>query len=158
MTRVTNIGQHDRMVSLIMQTQERAFDAELQIASGRKAQSYQGLARDAVRLVEMETTPEQRQAGLMFRTEMAPDHGMLFDFGREDDLAFWMKNTPLSLDIIFIRADGSIANIQRKTTPFSTKSLPSDGPARAALELNAGTARALGIKPGDKVRHRIFGN
>lgn len=109
-------------------------------------------------VVEMAITPEQRQAGLMFRTEMAADHGMLFDFGREDDLAFWMKNTPLSLDIIFIRANGVITNIQRKTTPFSTKTLPSDGPARAALELNAGTARALGIKAGDRVRHRIFGD
>ncbi|MEQ9640854.1 MAG: DUF192 domain-containing protein [Alphaproteobacteria bacterium] len=108
--------------------------------------------------VEMAITPEQRKAGLMFRTEMAADHGMLFDFGAEDELAFWMKNTPLSLDIIFIRGDGTIVNIHRKTTPYSTESLPSDGPARAALELNAGTARALGIKPGDVVRHRIFAN
>lgn len=109
-------------------------------------------------LVEMATTPTQRETGLMFRAEMPADHGMLFDFGREEQLAFWMKNTPLSLDIIFIRGDGRILNIRHKTKPFSTDTLPSDAAARAALELNAGTTTALGIKPGDLVRQRIFGN
>jgi uncharacterized membrane protein (UPF0127 family) len=108
--------------------------------------------------VELATTEPQRQMGLMFRQEMASDHGMLFDFGREQKLSFWMKNTPLSLDIIYVRADGTILDIHRRTKPFSTAAIPSSAPARAALELNAGTTKALGIAPGDKVHHRFFGN
>ncbi|MEP3665528.1 MAG: DUF192 domain-containing protein, partial [Roseibium sp.] len=81
--------------------------------------------------------------------EMGPDTGMLFVFQSEDQRYFWMKNTPLPLDIIFIGADGAIVSIAAGTTPFSTDTIPSGKPARFVLELNAGRAAELGIKAGD---------
>jgi len=101
--------------------------------------------------VEIAATGEARSRGLMFRREMADDHGMLFIFEAEGDRYFWMKNTPLSLDIIFIRSDGTIAHIAKGTTPFSEKTIPSQGPAQFVLEVVAGTADALNIKAGDTV-------
>ena len=86
----------------------------------------------------------------MFRTELGPDEAMIFP--RQGDVAsFWMKNTPLSLDIIFIDAVGRIIHIAEGTTPFSEKTISSQGPAQYVLELLAGTSRRLGIKPGDQV-------
>ncbi len=104
--------------------------------------------------IEIADDPVERARGLMFREEMARDHGMLFDFGREDDQAFWMKNTPLSLDMIFIGADGTVVSIAPDTTPFSTESVPSEGPARFVLEVNAGVAADIGLAPGDRLLHR----
>lgn len=103
------------------------------------------------------TTPE-RTKGLMFRHKMAGDRGMLFDYGRPHKIAMWMKNTYLSLDMVFIRADGTIANIVAHNKPRSLRSVPSDGPVAASLELMAGTTERLGIKAGDVVRHAILGN
>lgn len=106
--------------------------------------------------VEMAVTDEERAKGLMFRKELPPGRGMLFDFQREQELGFWMKNTYVSLDMIFIRGDGRILRIAEDTTPLSEKLVPSGGPARAVLEVVAGTARKLGIAPGDRVAHPIF--
>jgi uncharacterized membrane protein (UPF0127 family) len=106
--------------------------------------------------VEMARTPEEQAKGLMFRKSVPEGHGMLFDFKVDRDLTFWMKNTYVSLDIIFIRGDGSILRIAANTTPLSEKMIPSGGPARAVLEVVAGTARKLGIAPGDRVAHPIF--
>jgi len=103
--------------------------------------------------VEIADDPIERARGLMFREEMARDHGMLFDFGGEGHRDFWMKNTPLSLDIIFIRGDGTVDSIAAATTPFSTASIPSDGPARFVLEVNAGVAEEIGLAPGDRLLH-----
>jgi len=107
--------------------------------------------------VQLADEPHEHQRGLMFRKSMPTDHGMLFDFGRADRRSFWMKNTYLPLDIIFVRANGRIANIERGE-PHSTASVRSRGRVRAVLEFNAGTAQQLGIGPGDLVRHEIFGN
>lgn len=104
--------------------------------------------------IEIADDPVERARGLMFREEMARDHGMLFDFAREDDQAFWMKNTPLSLDMIFIAADGNVVSIAPDTAPFSTDSVPSEGPARFVLEVNAGVAADIGLAPGDRLLHR----
>lgn len=104
--------------------------------------------------VEIADDPIERARGLMFREEMARDHGMLFDFGREGHRDFWMMNTPLSLDIIYIRGDGTVDSIAAGTTPFSTDSIPSDGPAQFVLEVNAGVAAEIGLKPGDRLLHR----
>lgn len=106
--------------------------------------------------VELADTPEARAKGLMFRRSMPPDHGMLFDFEVEQPVAFWMKNTPLPLDMLFIDARGVIARIEADATPYSETPIPSGRPVRAVLELNAGTAARLGIAPGARVRHPIF--
>ncbi len=106
--------------------------------------------------VELAVTPEQRARGLMFRQNLAADAGMLFDFGAPGKVAMWMKNTLISLDMIFIRSDGIIANISSDTVPMSLSPVPSNGPVRGVLELRAGTAARLGIRPGDRVRHSIF--
>ncbi|MFQ5535554.1 MAG: DUF192 domain-containing protein [Sphingomonadales bacterium] len=106
--------------------------------------------------VETAATPEQKRIGLMYRREMADDHGMLFEFKPPQLIGMWMKNTFISLDILFISADGRIVNIARDTTPHSLTVLRSAGPAKAALELGAGTAERLGIQPGDMVRHPLF--
>lgn len=108
--------------------------------------------------VELANTHEQRAAGLMHRTEMAPAHGMLFDFGTPRVVAMWMKNTLIPLDMLFIQSDGRIANIAADTVPHSLDSLRSRGRVVAVLELNAGTAAARNIRQGDLVRHDIFGN
>ncbi len=106
--------------------------------------------------VEVADNDEERARGLMFRKELPEGRGMLFDFHREQDVAFWMKDTPLSLDIIFIRGDGPIRRIAANTVPFSLDSIPSGGPVRAVLEVIAGTAKKLGIQPGDKVAAPIL--
>jgi uncharacterized membrane protein (UPF0127 family) len=108
--------------------------------------------------VEVARTERQRAVGLMWRTEMAPDRGMLFDFAGERQAVMWMKNTPLSLDMLFIAADGRIATIAAHTKPYSTERIPSGVPVVAVLELLAGSAGRLGIAPGDQVRHSMFGN
>jgi uncharacterized membrane protein (UPF0127 family) len=106
--------------------------------------------------VEMAVTPEEQARGLMFRRELPEGQGMLFDFQREQPATFWMKNTYVSLDMIFIRADGRILRIAENTVPLSEALVRSGGPVRAVLEVVAGTARKLGIAPGDRVAHPIF--
>jgi uncharacterized membrane protein (UPF0127 family) len=106
--------------------------------------------------VEMAVTPEDQAQGLMFRRELPEGQGMLFDFQREQPATFWMKNTYVSLDMIFIRADGRILRIAENTVPLSEALVPSGGPVRAVLEVVAGTAKKLGIAPGDRVAHPIF--
>jgi uncharacterized membrane protein (UPF0127 family) len=107
--------------------------------------------------VEMATTDEEKQTGLMYRKELADGKGMLFDFKPEQEVSMWMKNTYVSLDMIFIRADGRILRIAENTEPLSTKIISSQGPARAVLEVVAGTAQKYGIRPGDRVGHPLFG-
>lgn len=108
--------------------------------------------------VEIAANDASRAHGLMERRELAPDAGMLFDYHRAQDVAFWMKNTPLPLDMIFIRADGTIASIVAFATPYSETPIPSVEPVRAVLEINGGRAAELGIKPNDKVLAAIFAN
>ncbi|MEO3433152.1 DUF192 domain-containing protein [Inquilinus sp. CAU 1745] len=108
--------------------------------------------------VELALTPAQQAQGLMHREEMAADSGMLFVFPRARPASFWMKNTILPLDIIFIGPDGAILNIAKRTTPMSTESVPSDGEAKAVLELNAGVTDLLNIRPGDRVVHELLEN
>ena len=106
--------------------------------------------------VEMAVTPEEQEQGLMYRRELADGKGMLFDMGEERPAVFWMKNTYVSLDMIFIRADGSIASIAANTKPLSEARIYSGAPVRGVLEVVAGTAKRYGIVPGDKVGHRLF--
>jgi uncharacterized membrane protein (UPF0127 family) len=108
--------------------------------------------------VEVVDTNETRASGLMFREELAPNAGMLFDFKREQPVSFWMKNTLIPLDVFFIKADGRIVNIAKRAVPHSERSIASDEPVLGVLETNAGVADRLGIKRGDIVRHPVFGN
>lgn len=108
--------------------------------------------------VEIAADDASRERGLMYRKTMEPDHGMLFDFKRTESVAFWMKNTVLPLDMIFILPDGVISSVAADTTPYSMDAIPSAEPVRAVLELNAGRAAALGIAPGDTVHAAAFGN
>ena len=107
--------------------------------------------------VELATTEAERTRGLMFRKELPEGQGMLFDFEREEPVSFWMHNTYISLDMIFIRGDGRILSIAENTEPLSDRLVPSGGPVRAVLEVIAGTAGKLGIAPGDRVAGAIFG-
>jgi uncharacterized membrane protein (UPF0127 family) len=106
--------------------------------------------------VEIATTEEEKQKGLMYRRELAEGKGMLFDFSPEQQISMWMKNTYISLDMIFIRADGRILRIAENTEPESTKIISSGGLARGVLEVAAGTAQKYGIAPGDRVSHPLF--
>lgn len=101
--------------------------------------------------VEIAGTPEEQAYGLMNRSELAPDRGMIFPFDPPRDASFWMKNTLIPLDMIFIRADGSIANIAENTVPMSLEPVYSEGPVKAVLEIAGGRSAELGIKAGDKV-------
>jgi uncharacterized membrane protein (UPF0127 family) len=101
--------------------------------------------------VEIARTQQEQATGLMNRSELAPDRGMIFPFDPPRDASFWMKNTLIPLDMIFVRTDGSIANIAANTVPLSLEPVLSEGPVGAVLELAGGRAAELGIKPGDKV-------
>jgi uncharacterized membrane protein (UPF0127 family) len=115
---------------------------DLVIQSGNTEHSFEA---------EVAATDRQRSMGLMFRKEMPEQRGMLFLFEGEGDRYFWMKNTPLPLDIIFIDAKGTIVSIAANTTPFSEDVIPSIGPAKFVFEINAGLAKKLGISAGDGV-------
>lgn len=106
--------------------------------------------------VEFVGNDADRAKGLMFRRELPEGQGMLFDFDRDQDIAMWMKNTYISLDMIFITGDGRIRRIAENTEPLSLATIPSGGPVRGVLEVIAGTAKKFGIKPGDRVAHPIF--
>jgi uncharacterized membrane protein (UPF0127 family) len=107
--------------------------------------------------VEVVDNDADRSRGLMYRKELPEGRGMLFDFHREEPVSFWMKNTYIPLDMIFIRADGRILRISENTTPLSEALVPSGGPVLAVLEVIGGTAGKLGLAPGDRVAHPIFG-
>jgi uncharacterized protein len=107
--------------------------------------------------IELATNDAERSKGLMFRKELPEGRGMLFDFNHDQPVSFWMHNTYISLDMIFIRADGRIARVAENTEPMSDRLIPSGDPVRAVLEVIAGTARKLGIAAGDRVTGSIFG-
>lgn len=102
-------------------------------------------------MVELAKTTAEQARGLMFRTELAGDRGMIFPFTETRMASFWMKNTVIPLDIIFVRSDGTIESIAANTTPYSLDPVPSGEPVSAVLELAGGRAAELGITPGDKV-------
>ncbi len=103
--------------------------------------------------VEIAADDASREKGLMFRKTMAKDHGMLFEFQEAQVQTFWMHNTYIPLDIIYIGSDGRIISIAADAAPFDDTPLPSNGPAKAVLEIDGGLSAKLGIKPGDLVRH-----
>ena len=126
-----------------------ADDSRLVVHSGETAHQF---------TVEVVDNEQDRAQGLMFRTELAPDAGMLFDFNEARPVSFWMRNTFIPLDMIFIRTDGTIANIHVNARPQDPTSIPSDGPVEFVLEIPGGRSVELGIAAGDTVEHaRITG-
>ena len=103
--------------------------------------------------VEVVDTPETRAQGLMYRQELADDAGMLFDFQEERPVSFWMRNTFIPLDMLFIKADGTNLNIHVNARPHDTTSIPSEGPVQFVLEIPGGRSDELGIAAGDTVEH-----
>jgi uncharacterized protein len=108
--------------------------------------------------VEIADTPGLRERGLMFRHRLAEDRGMLFLYEDVQPVAMWMKNTYIPLDMVFVRADGSIAEVVEGTVPHSLDTIQSREPVLAVLEVAAGGARRLGLRPGAVIRHSFFGN
>lgn len=103
--------------------------------------------------VEVVDTPEGRAKGLMYRQELADDAGMLFDFKEQRPVSFWMRNTFIPLDMLFIEADGTVLNIHENARPHDTTSIPSAGPVQFVLEIPGGRSVDLGIEAGDQVSH-----
>jgi uncharacterized membrane protein (UPF0127 family) len=102
-------------------------------------------------MVEVARTEQERATGLMFRRSLPEDQGMIFLYPQDGPISMWMKNTYISLDMFFVRADGVIHRIEEHTEPFSERTISSEGTVRAVIEMIAGSADRLGIKPGDKV-------
>tara|TARA_A100001011_G_scaffold275139_1_gene284715 strand:+ start:10406 stop:10894 length:489 start_codon:yes stop_codon:yes gene_type:complete len=106
--------------------------------------------------IELALTPLQQAQGLMYRTFLPENSGMLFDYGSSKLIRMWMKNTFISLDMVFINQKGQIIKIVERTIPKSESIISSNFPARAVLELNGGTIEKLKIKVGDLVKHKMF--
>ena len=108
--------------------------------------------------VEVMRTDSERERGLMYRKTMARDRGMLFEYQSEQPVTFWMHNTYLPLDLIFIGKDGRVVNVARDAKPMDDSLIPSAGPALGVLELDAGMAKTIDLKAGDIVHHKMFGD
>ena len=106
--------------------------------------------------VEVADTREEQARGLMFRNVIEPTQGMLFEFGGEEIRSIWMKNTSVFLDVLFVRSDGRILKIEHSARPYSLRSITSEAPVAAVLEIAGGRANELDIKPGDRVQHEYF--
>lgn len=124
-------------------------ESPLSIASGAVTHRF---------TVELADDDGERGIGLMHRDAMPSDHGMLFDFETPRRVAFWMRNTFIPLDMIFVKSDGEIVSIRENIQPHSEDTVGPDRPVRAVLELNAGTAKKLGLKVGDRIYHAVFKN
>lgn len=103
--------------------------------------------------IEVVDTPETRQKGLMFRQSLAPDAGMLFDFQREQMTSFWMQNTLIPLDMIFISPDGEVKTVHVNARPLDTTGISSQVPVQFVLEIPGGRSVEIGLKPGDRIVH-----
>ena len=103
--------------------------------------------------IEIADTPQEHSRGLMYRQSLAPDAGMLFDYGTERNVSFWMQNTYIPLDMVFIAADGTVKHIHDNAKPMDPTSIPSKFPVRFVLEIPGGRAAEIGLKAGDKVDH-----
>lgn len=141
------------MLGVMLATATLSADAKMR----RETLALVTGAAEHVIQVEVTSTPEEKAMGLMFRTSLADDAGMLFPYTPPQEATMWMRNTYISLDMVFIRADGIIHRIAANTEPFSERVIASRGTVAAVLELKAGSAARLGLKPGDRVRHPLFG-
>lgn len=145
------LARHTAFAALIVVAGCPAAETSAQSPGPRQELTIETGAGPRVFHVELADDPRETQLGLMFRRSMADSEGMLFDFGDEERRSFWMRNTYIPLDMLFIRADGTIESIAERTTPLSDKSVPSKGAVRYVLEINGGLSDELGIEPGDTV-------
>jgi uncharacterized protein len=106
--------------------------------------------------VEIADTPAEKAQGLMFRTRLDDKSGMLFFYESPQEITMWMRNTYIPLDMVFIRANGTVHRIEAQTVPLSEDIVASRGDVTACLELAGGAAERLGLKPGDRIEHRFF--
>ncbi len=106
--------------------------------------------------IEVAETIEEKSLGLMFRAELPPGRGMLFPYPAPHEVTMWMKNTYIPLDMVFIRADGTVHRVEERAEPQSERIISSNGLVTAVLEIAGGEGRRFGVKPGDKVRHPHF--
>jgi uncharacterized membrane protein (UPF0127 family) len=132
--------------------------ASLPAARGAEQQTLEIASKSGVHTfaVEIAVTDEERARGLMYRRSLPESYGMLFDFKRDQEVTMWMRNTYVSLDMIFIQSDGRIRRIAENTETESDKIISSGGPVRAVLEVVAGTAKKLGLEAGDRVASQIL--
>jgi uncharacterized membrane protein (UPF0127 family) len=125
----------------------------LTIVSGEKKHAFK---------VEMADTPDESERGLMYRASMPKDHGMIFDFRQPGqptrEISMWMKNCLFPQDMLFLDEKGAVIAIAENARPGSTRLISPGFPVASVLELNGGIAKELGLKPGDKVQHKLFGN
>jgi uncharacterized membrane protein (UPF0127 family) len=159
MSQILDIFMVRRLVRTILAVAAAAFLVVLlPAARGAEQQTLEIASKTGVHVfsVELAVTDEERERGLMFRRSVPEFTGMLFDFKRDQEVTMWMKNTYVSLDMIFIQSDGRIRRIAENTETESLKIIPSGGPVRAVLEVAAGTARKLGIGPGDRIASPIL--
>lgn len=126
----------------------------LMLPLGARAADGQGILHtakgDFTFNIEVVDTPAGREQGLMFRKTLAPDAGMLFDFKIEQNVAFWMKNTLIPLDMVFIAANGVVKTIKAEAQPHDLTPVPSGAPVRFVLEIAGGRAAEIGLEPGDR--------
>jgi uncharacterized protein len=136
-----------------------ALIAALPVARAAGQDTIEIVTRSGVHAfaVELATDAAERAVGLMYRKELPEGRGMLFDFHDEQPVQFWMHNTYIPLDMIFITADGRVVRVVENAKPLSDDLIPSGRPVRAVLEVIGGTARKLGIAAGDRVTGSFFG-
>jgi uncharacterized protein len=159
MSQILDIFMTRRLVCTLLAMAAAAYLVlPLPAARGAELQTLEIASKTGVHVftVELAVTDEERERGLMFRRSVPEFTGMLFDFKRDQEVSMWMKNTYVSLDMIFIQSDGRIRRIAENTERESLKIIPSGGPVRAVLEVAAGTARKLGIEPGDRIASPIL--
>ena len=145
-----------RLGSLALIVLVMSFPSETVTAAGQQTLEIASKSGVHIFSVEVVDNDADRAKGLMYRKELPEGRGMLFDFHRDQEVSFWMQNTYIPLDMIFIRRDGRILRIEENTEPLSTRMIPSRGAVRAVLEVIGGTSRKLGIAPGDRVASPIF--
>jgi uncharacterized membrane protein (UPF0127 family) len=147
-------GGSARMVGVLVLLAEAAAAASVTFVETPLA--IEGASGRFEFTVELAASPAQRAQGLMFRTELEEDRGMLFDFGEPQRASMWMRNTYVPLDMLFVAADGRITQIATDTEPLTDTVIASRAPVRAVLELRAGVTEKLGIAPGDRIVHPLF--
>lgn len=125
----------------------RCADDRIRLLSGDTVASFS---------IEVVRTPPERARGLMFRPSLARDAGMLFVFDPPQPVSFWMKNTMIPLDMVFIDDTGRVVNVEANAVPYTRTPRRSEGPVRAVLEVNGGLAETLGIEPGAQAEHPAF--